>query len=142
MRQSHIIEALRVLRPWGHLLVALYYYETQPSADLVTRFNDRIGTRLSPDGDRAYWVSLFDNLPGTLEYEQDYDVIPGDESRVSTYITQMKEETRPDWDEVLALFNENGRHLSYFVQVYRKVPDLKSLMIQIPRGGIYEVRKK
>lgn len=58
MRRIHIIEALRVLRPWGHLLVALYYYESPPPTDLVTRFNDRIGTQLSPDGDRAYWSGL------------------------------------------------------------------------------------
>jgi ubiquinone/menaquinone biosynthesis C-methylase UbiE len=142
LRRDHLMEALRVLRPWGHLLVALYYYETPPPADLVTRFNNRIGTQLSLDGNRAYWNDLFGGLPATLEYEQDYDVLPGDEERVATYIAQMKEETRPDWEEVLALFNENGRHLSYFVQVYRKVPNQKGLMLQIPRGGIYEVRKK
>lgn len=142
LRQAHIREALRVLRPWGHLLVALYYYETPPSVDLVARFNNRIGTQLSPNGNRAYWTGLFDDLPATLEYEQDYDVFPGDDERVATYIAQMKEETHSDWDEVLALFNENGRYLSYFVQVYRKVPDLERLMLQIPRGGIYEVKKK
>lgn len=142
LRKDHIIEALRVLRPWGHLLVALYYYKSPPSADLVARFNDRIGTQLSSDGDRSYWSGLFHSLPVTLEYEQDYDVIPGNEERVATYVNQMKEDTRPDWDEVLALFNENGQHLSYFVQVYRKVPNFKDLMIQIPRGGIYEVIKK
>lgn len=140
-RRKHIHEALRVLKPWGYLLVALYYYHTPPSQKLIDEFNARIGTRLSPDGDKTYWAQLFNGLPITLEYEAEYEVLPSDEVRVREYVEQMKKETQGDWQNYLRLFNENGHFLSYFVRVYRRIPNDTNLMIQIPRGGIYNVRK-
>lgn len=141
-RRKHVVEALRVLRPWGYLLVALYYYHSPPPQRLVDEFNAKMGTRLSTDGTKAYWSGLFDELPLTLEYESEYDVLPGDEDRVRQYVEQMRPETRGDWQENLRLFNENGRFLSYFVRVYRKIADVPNLMLQIPRCGIYDVRRK
>lgn len=141
-RRKHIVEALRVLKPWGYMLVAFYYYHSTPPQKFVDEFNAKIGTRLSVDGTKAYWSGLFDELPLTLEYESEYDVLPGDEDRVRQYVDQMRPETRSDWLENLRLFNENGRFLNYFVRVYRKVPNEPDLMLQIPRGGIYSVRRK
>ena len=141
-RRKHVVEALRVLKPWGYMLVALYYYHTPPPEMLVEEFNAKIGTRLSSRGTKAYWAQLFDELPMTLEYEAEYEVLPGDDIRARQYVEQMRSETRSDWKEYLRLFNENGRFLSYFVRVYRKIPDEPNLMLQIPRGGIYNVRRK
>ena len=66
LRRQHIIEAIRVLKGWAYLLVALYYYVTPPPQQLVDRFNQKIGTRLSSDGNKAYWSGLFDKLPLTI----------------------------------------------------------------------------
>lgn len=141
-RRRHIVEALRVLKPWGYMLIALYYYHSPPPQKLVDEFNAKIGTRLSPDGIKTYWTQLFDNILLTLEYEAEYEVFPGDDTRTQQYIEQMHSETKTDWEEYLQLFNENGRFLSYFVRVYRKIPNEPSLMLQIPRGGIYSVRRR
>lgn len=140
-RRGHIQEALRVLRPWGYLLVALYYYYLMPPPELVGEFNDKVGTKLTPKDDKSYWTQLFDNLPLTMEYEAEYEVVLGDDERLRQYVEQMRPETRENWREYLRLFNENGRFLSYFVRVYRKIPDEPNLMLQIPRGGIYRVKK-
>lgn len=140
-RRVHIHEALRVLSPWGYLLAVLYYYHTPPPQKLIDEFNAKIGTRLSSDGDKIYWAQLFDGLPLTLEYEAEYEVLPGDEVRVREYVERMEAETQSDWQDYLRLFNENGHFLSYFVRVYRRIPNDAGLMIQIPRGGIYNVRK-
>ncbi len=141
-RRRHIIEALRVLKPWGYILVALYYYHSPPPPELVDEFNTKIGTKLSSDGTRTYWSGLFNGLPLTLECESEYNVLPGDKKRVQQYVEQMHLETQNDWQEYLRLFNENGRFLSYFVKAYRKIPNEPNLMLQIPRGGIYNVRRK
>lgn len=141
-RRKHIIEALRVLKPWGHLLVALYYYHSPPSQKLVDEFNAKIGTKLSPNGTKSYWTGLFDELPLTLEHEAEYEVLPGDELHTRQYIQHLRSETRSDWQEYLQLFNQNGQFLNYFVRVYRKIADEPNLMLQIPRGGIYSVRRK
>lgn len=140
-RRKHIVESIRVLKPWGYLLVALYYYHSTPPAELVEEFNTKIGTRLTHDGTKSYWAGLFDGLLLDLEYEADYEVLPGDETRTSQYIAQMHSETKHSWKEYLRLFNENGRFLRYFVRVYRKIPNEPDLMLQIPRGGIYNVRR-
>lgn len=141
-RKKHIVEALRVLKPWGHLLVALYYYHSSPSQQLVDEFNSKIGTKLSTNGTKSYWTQFFDELLLTLEYEAEYEVLLGDEVRTRQYIEQMCSETKNDWQEYLRLFNENGHFLGYFVRVYRKIPNEPDLMLQIPRGGIYSVRWK
>ncbi|HEY9585611.1 MAG TPA: class I SAM-dependent methyltransferase [Candidatus Paceibacterota bacterium] len=141
-RRKHIAEALRILKPWGYMMVALYYYHSPPPKELVEEFNIKIGTKLSPEGTKAYWTQLFDELLLTLEYEAEYEVLPGDDARTRQYIEQMRSETRNDWEEYLRLFNENGRFLNYFVRVYRKIPNEPNLMLQIPRGGIYNVRRK
>ncbi len=144
-QRNHIHEALRVLKPWGYLLVALYYYHTPPPQKFIDEFNAKIGTHLSPDNDKIYWTKLFEELPLTLEYESEYEILSSDKARTQEYVDRMKAETRSDWQEeqeYLNLFNENGHFLGYFVRVYRKVPDEPNLMLQIPRGGIYNVRKK
>ena len=140
-RQAHIQEALRVLKPWGNLLVAMYYYHTRPPQNLVDEFNAKIGTQLSPDGDKVYWTRLFEEPRLSLEYESEYKVLLGDEARVQEYLKRMTTETRDDWREFLRLFNDNGRFIAYFVRVYRRLPNEKNIMVQIPRGGIYNVRK-
>jgi|GEM_PF-4948174 len=141
-RRRHIVEALRVLKPWGYVLVALYYYRTSPPEDLVRKFNATVGTKLTAQDAKRYWSELFDNILLSLEYEADYDVVPSDEERVRQYAEAMHPATRDKWKDILQLFNENGRYLSYFVRVYRKIPDEPNLMLQIPRGGIYEIKRK
>lgn len=141
-RRKHIVEALRVLKPWGYLLIALYYYHSTPPQKLVDEFNAKIGTCLSAEGTKDYWSHLFTELPLTLEYESEYDVLPSDENRIRQYLNQMRPETQNDWKENLRLFNENGRFLSYFVRINRKIADDTNPMIQIPRGGIYNVKQK
>jgi len=141
-RRSHVIEALRVLKPWRYMLVALYYYHSSPPNNLIAEFNAKIGTKLSTSCTKDYWDRLFANLLITLEYESEYNVVPADDRRIKEYISQMSPNTRNDWQEYLHLFNENGKFLSYFVRIYRKIPDEGNLMIQVPRGGIYTVNKK
>ncbi len=141
VRKAHITEAVRVLHPWGYLLIALYYYRTPPPQQVVEEFNAKIGTKLSVDGDRPYWISLFDGLPLTLEYNSEYEVLPGGCERTEMYLQHLHPETREDWKENLRLFNENGEYLNYFVQVYRKVADDPHVLLQLPRGGIYQTKR-
>jgi ubiquinone/menaquinone biosynthesis C-methylase UbiE len=141
LRRLHIDEALRVLKPWGYLLVALYYYHAAPPRRLVTEFNRAIGTRLSPKGSKKYWAGLFDDRLITLEYQADYEVFPGEESRKKEYIAQLAPETRAAWKKNIRLFNENAKFLAYFVRIYRKIPNETGLMVQVPRGGIYRVKR-
>ena len=139
-RVGHILESCRVVRAWGYLLVAIYYYRIPPPSRLVKEMNSTIGTFLSVADNKSYWTKLFERFPLTLEYEAEYRVVPGSKERVHDYLSRMPEGTREAWKKYLHLFNQNGRFLNYFVRVYRKIPNAPTLMIQIPRGGIYETR--
>ena len=137
MRRKHITESVRVLKPWGYLLTALYFYRTPPPRALLDEFNREIGTKLDADGDYAYWTSLFENEPLQLEYESIHEILPADSKRIKEYLEHLQPESRKKWEKRLELFNENGSYLNYFVRVYRKLPQENNLMLQIPRGGIY-----
>lgn len=141
LRRQHVVESLRVLRPWGYLLVALYFYHTEPPASLTDAFNAAIGTSLSPEGNKAYWSDLFEGLPVTLEYDAEYEVCPADRERTQQYVDHMSPGTRLHWQKYLDLFNANGRYLGYFVRIYRRIPE-EPVLLQVPRGGIYAVRRK
>ncbi|MBT9169247.1 MAG: Demethylmenaquinone methyltransferase [Syntrophomonadaceae bacterium] len=136
LRLPHVMEATRVLRPWGFLLTALYYYHTTPPVELVQRFNAEVGTQLQPEYNRDYWSSFFEHPELELERESVYAFSLSDEDRIQQYLEQLNPETRPKWDHRLRLFTENGRYLRFFVRVYRRYPTGATLR-QIPRGGIY-----
>lgn len=89
----------------------------------------------------TYWSKLFEGQKLTLEYESVNEVALADSARVQTYLQHLSDITRKDWETRLQLFNENGKYLSYLVRIYRRLPDDQKLMIQIPRGGLYQVRQ-
>ena len=141
MRSAHITEAVRVTKPWGYLLTALYFYKSPPSETLVEEFNRKIGTKLEVDHDYIYWSKLFEGQKLILEYESINEVILADSARIQTYLEYLDDSSRRKWESTLRLFNENGKYLNYFVRVYRRLPEGEKLMIQIPRGGLYQVRQ-
>lgn len=141
LRRSHIAEAVRVTRPWGYLLTALYFYKEPPPELLIARFNREVGTKLEVGGDLVYWSSLFEGQPLQLEYESVHEVIPPDDQRKREYLARLHPESRQKWETRVALFAENGCYLRYFVRVYRRMPEEGGLMIQVPRGGIYRTQR-
>jgi len=141
VRQNHIGQAVRVAKPWGYVLTALYFYKSPPQKTLLDEFNREIGTRLESDNDLSYWSNLFENQNLLLEYESIYDIVPADSERIRVYLDHLEPVSKKEWGKRLRLFNENGRYLNYFVRVYRKIPKQGTLMIQTPRGGIYQIRR-
>lgn len=141
VRKAHIKQAVRVTKPWGYVLTALYYYKEPPPITLLAEFNREVGTKLDPNCDFAYWTSLFEGQNLQMEYESVYDVLPADSNRTSEYLAHLDQASRKRWHRRLELFNQNGRFLQYFVRVYRRVPEEVGLMIQVPRGGIYRTKR-
>jgi ubiquinone/menaquinone biosynthesis C-methylase UbiE len=141
MRLAHIAEAVRVAKPWGYVLTALYFYKSSPPKTLVKEFNQAVGTNLEVDHDYAYWSGLFNCQRLTLEYESINEIIPANSARIETYLQQLSDDSRQEWENRLRLFNENGKYLNYFVRVYRRLPDQGKIMLQIPRGGIYQTKR-
>jgi len=136
LRRPHVIEAIRVLQPWGFLLTVLYYYHTTPPVELVQRFNAEVGTQLQPEHNRDYWSSFFEHPELELELESVYAFGLPDEARIQQYLKQLHPKMHLQWERRLRLFAENGRYLHFFVRVYRRYATGATLR-QIPRGGIY-----
>lgn len=136
-RPQHVLEAVRVIRPWGYLLTALYFYHTRPPRKLIERLNQHLGTHLSGDCDESYWVSLLEVANLDVEYHAVYEFVLPDKGRVENYVQQFYPADQPLWRERLQLFAENGQYMRYFVRVSRKRPTDGDSLRQIPRGGIY-----
>lgn len=136
LRQPHVVEAIRVLQPWGFLLTSLYFYHSAPPIELLKQFNTEVGTHLRPEYNQGYWSSLFEHPELELEYESVYAFNLPNEARIQQYTEQLDPKTHRQWDHRLRLFVENGRYMHFFVRVYRKYPTGATLR-QIPRGGIY-----
>jgi ubiquinone/menaquinone biosynthesis C-methylase UbiE len=135
LRRDHVAEAVRVTAPWRYLLTALYFYQEKPPERLIEDFNREVGTSLSSEDDYAYWSSLFDEQGLQLEHESIHRVEVADEARTREYLAHVSDQEL--WARRLALFNENGRYLRYFVRVYRRLPRGEKVTVQHPRGGIY-----
>ncbi len=141
VRQQHIQQAVRIVRPWGYVLTALYFYKSPPPQNLIDEFNLEVGTKLVAENDYSYWNNLFESQRLLLEYESMHEVVPADSNRTQTYLEHLEPTSRKAWEKRLRLFNENGAYLNYFVRVYRKLPEQDGLMLQIPRGGIYQTKQ-
>lgn len=139
VREQHIAEAIRVVKPWGFVLTALYYYKETPPVQLLEKFNDEVGTSLTGE-DYYYWDNLFKNQRLQIEYQSINNLILADSNRIDEYLDRLNPDCRNDWRRKLELFNENGKYLQYFVRVYRKLSSDSKIMLQIPRGGIYQVQ--
>ncbi len=140
-RKDHIIEATRVLKTNGFLLTSLYYFHTRPPDKFMEEFNSTFNTQLSPDGDYDYWSSLFNLENLVLENENNYKIICPDNERKMRYLGRFDEEFQKEWKRKVDLFSENGKYLSFFVKVFQKI-NSSDPYLQIPRGGIYQWKRK
>ena len=135
-RLLHIREAIRVLRPWGYVVTAMYYYHRTPPSDFIEKFNQAFDTHLSSGHDERYWYRLFDQAQLSLEFETTCDISSPSRTRQDEYLAAFSAGDRELWESRVSLLVENGNYLRYFVRVYRKLASDKTL-IQVPRGGIY-----
>jgi ubiquinone/menaquinone biosynthesis C-methylase UbiE len=138
--KKHIQEALRVLKSGGFLLSALYYYSSKPRRQLIEKFNTHFNTQLKSFYNYAYWNNIF-NFPNLdLEYESNFDIILPSKKRVKDYLSKFEGDYLKIWQKKVKLFQENGKHLSFFIKVF--VKDEIPIYKQFPRGGIYRWKKK
>lgn len=140
-RQSHVNEAVRVLRPDGFLLTSLYYFSVPPPEEFLETFNSTFNTSLRSDDDYQAWSSLFDLENLLLEYEENYDVLPPDPKRRIDYVASLGEDFQEEWREKVDLLSQNANYVNFFIKAFQKV-SLTDSYIQTPRGGIYTWEKK
>lgn len=136
VRADHVGEAARVLRPWGFVLTAMYFYYQTPPCELIEAMNDEFNMHLSPSYNMDYWSGLYKRPELDCEYEAVYTFTTPDEQRKNDYLGQLDPAYHNKWRKRLNLFAENGKYMRYFVGVYRKFPDGGTIR-QVPRGGIY-----
>lgn len=130
-KEKAIKEYKRVLKPWGFIADINFYYRRKPPTNLIRRLNALMDTKIEPWGIN-YWLELYDqcNLERYFIYTNNID--PVGHQEIEKYCAEMiknKNISKEDRNilqrkltNIMELFNENHKYLSYGVFILRKRP--------------------
>lgn len=128
-KEKAIKEYKKVLKPWGFIADINFYYRKKPPNDLIRRLNALMDTKIEP-WNINYWLKLYDrcNLEKYFIYTK--NINPVSHQEIERYCIEMiknknlSKEARNTLQKRLAnimeLFNENHKYLSYGVFILRK----------------------
>lgn len=133
-KSKAIREYLRVLRPWGFLVMSPLTYHTQPPQQIVDDISKIIGTTIKPmtteDWVNTVYVATKDF---ELYFNEPHKLSPRTSREIDEYIDYflkkdhvknlsevVKGAIRNRWLSILKVFNENHKFLGYSIIVFRK----------------------
>lgn len=132
-KDKAVSEYHRVLKPWGFLSVANFYYKSPPPEDVISAVSNIIGAKIEP-WDKNKWKSILSmNQVFETYWEEDGEVCTRTDSEISTYVdyflqkphlailpTSKKDAIKDRWYRTLKIFNENLKYVGYQLILYRK----------------------
>ena len=135
-KSKAIREYLRVLKPWGFLVMSPLTYHTQPPQQIVDNVSKIIGTTIKPMTTKD-WVNTVDEVTKDFElyFNEPHKLSPRTSKEIDEYVDYflkkdhvknlpevVKEAIRKRWLSILKVFNENHKFLGYSIIVFRKRP--------------------
>ena len=133
-KSKAIREYLRVLKPWGFLVMSPLTYHTQPPQQIVDNVSKIIGTTIKPMTTKD-WVNTVDEVTKDFElyFNEPHKLSPRTSKEIDEYVDYflkkdhvrnlpevVKEAIRKRWLSILKVFNENHKFLGYSIIVFRK----------------------
>lgn len=130
-KEEAIKEYKRVLKPWGFIADINFFYRIKPPKQLLNRLNNLMGISIKPWGIN-YWLNLYERCSlekyfidvGTTEQ------VSGE--KVKRYCFKMANQKKisgpaqaeliQKLTDIMELFNQNHRYLSYGIFIFRKRP--------------------
>lgn len=131
-RESAVGEQVRVLKEFGLLGDAQFYYHAEPPAELLARIAQIIEVAV-PKYNLQYWLDLYDNAELQPYWRSSAPAAYRTDDEVNAYCVLMVERAAGSWDTdakeelftrlryIMRAFNENMKYLSYTSYVYRRV---------------------
>jgi len=132
-KQRAVSEYFRVLKPWGFLSVANFYYETTPPQNVVDSISNIIGTKIEVWG-KDDWKRLF-SLDGKFEeyWTETAEIEVRTEEQLNTSVayfldkphiqnmsTAARDAIHTRWKRTLQAFNENHKYARFQIIIWRK----------------------
>ncbi|MEK9131851.1 MAG: class I SAM-dependent methyltransferase [Patescibacteria group bacterium] len=129
-----IHEYLRVLKPWGFLVMSPLTYHTQAPQKIIDDVGEIIGTTIKPMTTQD-WVNIVGEISKDFEFyfSEPYRLSPRTNEEVDAHVDyflrkdriKILSETVRDaikrrWWSTLKVFNENHKYLGYSIIVFRK----------------------
>lgn len=133
-KSKAIREYLRVLRPWGFLVMSPLTYHTQPPQQIVNDISEIIGTTIKPMT-REDWLKTVDESTKNFElyFDEPHTLSQRTNKEINEYVDyflkkdhikilseSVKEVIRKKWLSILKVFNDNHKFLGYSIIVFRK----------------------
>lgn len=129
-----IHEYMRLLKPWGYLVMTPLIYHTKPPVEIVQQVSEIIGAKISPMfvGD---WVSLVHKICPEFElyFTEAHTLMSRTSEEISSYVDffmkkehmqgirqEIKEAINRRLRSHLGVFNDNHKYLGYEIIIFRK----------------------
>ncbi|MHB8710087.1 MAG: class I SAM-dependent methyltransferase [Minisyncoccota bacterium] len=135
-KSKAIHEYLRVLKPWGFLVMSPLTYHTQPPQKIVDDVSEIIGTTIKPMTTKD-WINIVDEISKDFEFyfSEPHKLSPRTSEEIDEYVDYFlkkdhikilsesgKDAIKRRWLSILKVFNENHKYLGYSIIVFRKRP--------------------
>lgn len=129
-----IEEWIRVVRPYGLLADAEFFYHTEPPKTLLDQVSRIIEVEV-PHYSPEYWPSVFKHKLLQPYHRYEENAISHSEEEVELYCDRMLAFVAPSWSpsaqralrerwlNTISVFNENMKYLGYSFLVYRRVTE-------------------
>ncbi|TSC58968.1 MAG: hypothetical protein Greene041679_11 [Parcubacteria group bacterium Greene0416_79] len=135
-KSKAIHEYLRVLKPWGFLVMSPLTYHTQPPQKIVDEVSEIIGTTIEPMTMKD-WINTVGEVTKDFElyFNESHKLSPRISKEIDEYVDYflkkdhvkilsetVKDAIKRRWMSILKVFNENHKYLGYSIIVFRKRP--------------------
>lgn len=128
-----VSEYFRVLKSWGFLSVAHFYYKEVPPKEVIQGVSDTIGVEIQP-WTQDDWMNLFkkENLfeiywthESKIEIRSEKEIDQYvqmfiEKSHISSLDEDVKEAVYDRWKKTIIIFNENHKYTGFQIVLFRK----------------------
>ena len=133
-KEKAITEYLRVLKPWGFLVLSPLTYHTNPPQSLIDNVGNIIKVQIKPMTSKD-WISVVSEAAEDFElyFQEHHTLLPRTNRELKEYadyfiekdhIKVLSEDVRETigtkWLNILKCFNENHKYLGYDLLIFRK----------------------
>lgn len=130
-KQKAVEEYKRVVRPWGFVADINFFYKTDPPKEIIQKLNELMSIDIQP-WDINYWLNLYDKCGLEKYFVYTSNMKEVSEQEVDSYCSLMVQQKNLTSEaekvlkerlvDIMNLFNQNHKYLSYGVFISRKRP--------------------